>query len=121
MGGVGGIGGNSTIVVGTTPSRLEPGSGAPADDLFGAIAGDGEVLDAHSHKAGDFTESRKLPGGQEVFLTPEGARALDRLAGVRGPYNPMLFKDGDKGLDKAIQDWVTPGDRQKPIGVGNPG
>jgi hypothetical protein len=33
----------------------------------------------------------------------------------------MLFKDGDKGLDKAIQDWVTPGDRQKPIGVGNPG
>ncbi len=85
------------------------------------LTGNGEVLDAHSMKAGNSTESRKLPDGKEVFLTPEGAHALVRLAGVRGPYNPMLFKDGDKGLEQALRDWVTPGERQKPIGVGNPG
>ena len=122
MGGVGGVGGNQTIVVGTTAGRIDPKSALPADDPLAFLPGDGAVLDAHSSKAGDFTESRKLPDGQKVFLTPDGARVFDRLEGIRGNFKPMLFKDSDtKAIQKALQDWVTPGELQKPVGVGNAG
>jgi hypothetical protein len=35
-----------------------------------------DPIDAHSQKSGDFTEGRNIQGKQ-VFLTPEGAQALD--------------------------------------------
>ena len=38
-----------------------------------------ETVDAHSTRAGSFTEGRQV-GGQHLFLTPAGAAALDGLA-----------------------------------------
>lgn len=38
-----------------------------------------EVIDAHSAKAGTFTESRNV-NGQNIWLTKSGAEAYDRLA-----------------------------------------
>jgi hypothetical protein len=66
-----------------------------------------ETVDAHSTKAGSFSEARQV-GGQNVYLTPEGAKALDALseAGFElratkdpGALSKMLLGDflGNKG------------------------
>ena len=55
-----------------------------------------EVIDAHSKKAGDFTEARTVEGKQ-VFLTADGAKAYDGL--VSAGYSFRTEAD-PKGLSK---------------------
>lgn len=53
-----------------------------------------ETVDAHSMRAGSFTEQRNV-GGQNVWLTPAGARAVDELKNgiheLRAERDPGFF------------------------------
>lgn len=59
-------------------SRVSLGTGG-----LGGKAVGGAVVDAHSVKAGDFSEARHIDG-DEVFLTKAGAAALDAFTKLEG-------------------------------------
>lgn len=66
-----------------------------------------EVIDAHSQQSGDFTEARAVDG-KTVYLTREGAAALD---GLKGDGFAFTVQDDPKGLTG----WLL-GDRTGPKG-----
>ena len=49
-----------------------------------------ETIDAHALRAGNFTEARNV-GGQNVWMTPQGAEAYDALQ--RGGWEMRASKD----------------------------
>lgn len=53
-----------------------------------------ETVDAHSLRAGTFTEARQV-NGQQVWLTADGAKAFDAMAGsgyeLRAEKDPGFF------------------------------
>ena len=61
-------------------------------------------IDAHSVRAGTFTEERKV-NGQTVFLTEDGARAYDDLA----QKGHTMSVEGDPGW---LKRWLL-GDREE--------
>ena len=85
-------------------SIFAPHAGGDSRVVSPAGGGTGEVnnneaIDGHSKNEGDFTESRTL-GGKTLFLTPEGARAVDAMlqraeassAPVRAESDPDFFE-----------------------------
>ena len=114
---LGPVGGNSSLVMKIVEDPVRDEGFRPGDTNTGA------VIDAHSTKAGDFTEQRTLPGGQNVFLTTDGAKWYDYFKNMRIPSNlfqPMVFKDGDSGLQDALKTWVSEDRRSTVQGVGKP-
>ena len=85
-----------------------------AGAAFGAPVRKAEVIDAHSVKAGDFTEPRTVDG-KNVFLTASGAEAWDKILS-EGGYRVTASEDPG-----AIMSFITPKSQLEPeTHQGNP-
>lgn len=71
------------------------------------------AIDANSKAAGTFTEKRSVDG-QDVWLTPAGAQALDKMKAAADESMFELRVQKDPG---AIAGWFM-GDKENPATVG---